>query len=151
MTNTFKKRIYLASPFFNEEGIKRVEFFEQLLRNLGFEVFSPCEQQHEELEIFSPEWRKATYQNDIDHLEACDVVVAIYTGNDTGTAMEIGYAIKQDKKVILFHEIDAVPEEEKGVNLMMSDSCIAFLTSYDEAVSYDWVNLPSNNWTGHIR
>ncbi|MGG1147070.1 nucleoside 2-deoxyribosyltransferase [Bacillus wiedmannii] len=147
--NTGAKKIYLASPFFCEEEIERVAFMEKVLREQGFDVFSPRENQFDQYELFSKEWREVVYLNDMKHLMEADMVVAIYDGegegSDQGTIFEVGAGIVAGKFVIVF------TEKHDGINLMLTDSCHAFLKGRQEALDYDWKNLPTNYWHGGVR
>ena len=73
------KKIYLASPFFDEEQIDRVSRAESALakNETASSVFSPREHQHEEFEMFSHEWRIATYNGDVDAINDADIMVAV--------------------------------------------------------------------------
>lgn len=129
------KRIYLASPFFNELEIERVDKVKEILDSKGLEVFSPKEQQNPDLEFGSVEWRKATFENDVKHIDWCDIVVTIMSqGNydDSGTAWELGYAYATGKPVVL------VNLTGETINLMIADSLHALITSYEELKVYDF-------------
>lgn len=132
------KKIYLASPFFNDAEVERMEKVRDILRAKGLEVFVPNEHQNPELEFGSIEWRKATFENDVKHIDWCDLVVSIISnGNydDSGTAWELGYAYATGKPVIL------VNVTGETINLMIADSLHALITSYDELEAYDFGDL----------
>lgn len=110
----------------------------EILDSKGLEVFSPKEHQNKHLEFGTIEWRKATFKNDVDHIDWCDCVVAIICqGNydDSGTAWELGYAYATNKPVIL------VNLTGEAINLMIADSLHALITSYDELKDYDFNEL----------
>lgn len=132
------KKIYLASPFFNEKEIERMSKVRDILRAKGLDVFCPNEHQSPELEFGSLEWREKTFKNDVDHIDWCDVVVAVVSqGNydDSGTCWELGFAHATNKKVIL------VNVEGNSINLMIANSLHAIITSYDELSDYDFDEL----------
>ncbi|MDK0636933.1 nucleoside 2-deoxyribosyltransferase [Clostridium perfringens] len=132
------KKVYLASPFFNPIEVERVDKVKEILDAKGLEVFSPKEHQNKHLEFGSKEWRKATFKNDVDHIDWCEVVVAIISqGNydDSGTAWELGYAYATNKPVIL------VNLTGETINLMIADSLHALITSYEELENYDFEKL----------
>ena len=142
-----KKKIYLASPFFNSEEINRMETVRSILRDKGLEVFSPAEHQNKHLEFGSMEWREATFKSDIDAIDACDIMVAINCqGNydDSGTMYEIGYAYAKGIPVVLFNNTD------KSINLMIADSLHSLLTSYDELQNYDFDKLDKIKYTNYV-
>lgn len=144
-------RIYLASPFFDEEQIKRVEKLEQALQSNPTvdEVFSPMHNQLDHLEFGSLEWRQAVYENDIKHVNWADVVVMIHdyfdTYTDSGTAFEMGYAVAKGKPVVVLQYQDKVP-----VNLMISESLTAYFLDVDKIAEYDFKNLEKIPFYGEV-
>lgn len=125
-------KVYLASPFFNEEEIERVAYLEKLLREKGLEVFSPREHQNEHLEFGSKEWRKATFDNDVREILKCDIVVAVHS-IDTGTIWEIGAACVIQRPVIIFDDNTDIPR-----NIMLTESCHAFLEGRKAIEAYNF-------------
>lgn len=141
------KKIYLASPFFDEAELERVDKVKEILDSKGLEVFSPKEHQNEHLEFGSIEWRKATFENDVKHIDWCDVVVAIICkGNydDSGTAWELGYAYATNKPVVL------VNITGETINLMIADSIHALITSYDELKEYDFEKMEKKPYLNYV-
>ncbi|MDY0394551.1 nucleoside 2-deoxyribosyltransferase [Virgibacillus halophilus] len=154
-----KIKVYLASPFFSEEQIERVARVESALEaNPAIEeYFSPRKDQLEHLTFGSKEWAAAIYQNDIKHVQWADVIVAVldYEGEtelhgvkhghvDSGTAFEIGYAIASNKPVILVHEKGGI------VNLMLSQSCHAYLDRVEAVEDYDFNTMPEIAFEGEV-
>lgn len=136
-------KIYLASPFFQEEELKVVQEAERILRNRGFELFSPRE--HEVRGVpFTPQWSKDTFENDRKFIDWADAVVMLYHGaySDSGTAWECGYAYAKGKPVVV------VQLSEKS-NLMVHEGCRANVT-LDELNTYDFNTLPPKGWTGEM-
>ena len=139
------KRVYLASPFFNEKEIEYVEQVEKILGEKGLNVFSPMRNQlDEKLETGSRQWSIETFMNDLKYIKWAEIVVGIYHGNysDSGTAWELGYAYASDKPVILVH----VGENS---NLMVHEGSHANLT-LDELKDYDFNKLASSFYTGEM-
>lgn len=142
-----KKKIYLASPFFDAVELERVEKVKEILEEKGLNVFSPKDHQSPELEFGSREWRKATFNNDVKHIDWCDVVVAIICkGNydDSGTAWELGYAYATNKPVVL------VNITGETINLMIADSLHALITSYEELKEYDFYKMPKKEYENYV-
>ena len=141
------KKIYLASPFFNEAELDRMKSALKILREeRGFEVFAPYELKSD-LEFGSLEWRHETFNADIDNIKSSDFVVSIISnGNysDSGTAWECGYSYAIGKPVII------VNLTENPVNLMISDSLTAYINSLDELRAYDFESLPRTNYIGKV-
>jgi nucleoside 2-deoxyribosyltransferase len=140
------KRIYLASPFFDETGIEKglVEKVETILKRKGLEIFSPMRNQMEDMQAGSREWSLHTFMNDVKYIDWCEVVVGIYHGNysDSGTAWELGYAYGTNKPVVLIH----VGEDS---NLMCHEGAFANI-SLDELTDYDFNNLKSSFYEGKM-
>lgn len=129
------KKVYLASPFFNDAEIGRMEKVKHILRAKGLEVFAPFEHQNEHLEFGSKEWRKATFEGDVNGIEEADVVVAIISnGNysDSGTAWEVGYGVAKGKPIVV------VNLSGKEINLMIADSLHAYISSFEGLEAYDF-------------
>jgi nucleoside 2-deoxyribosyltransferase len=140
-------KVYLASPFFNNLELKHVKAAEQILRGKGHLVFSPRENQIEESEFGSREWRTDVFRNDINHIKWCDYVVAILTqGNydDSGTAMEVGYAYALGKPIIVYNP------EKKKLNLMISDSLHAYIEDEHDLMLYNFETMEIRPYKGEV-
>jgi len=138
------KRVYLASPFFNEREIELVEQVEKILAAKGLEVFSPMRDQMTNLEAGTRHWSIETFRNDVKYIDWAEAVVTIYHGNysDSGTAWELGYAYGTNKPVIVVH----VGEDS---NLMVHESAhanIDIITLH----GYDFDKLPSSFYEGKM-
>ncbi|WP_231120619.1 nucleoside 2-deoxyribosyltransferase [Bacillus safensis] len=144
-------RVYLASPFFSEEQIAEVERLEQALISNPHvsEVFSPMRNQIDSLEFGSLEWRQAIFENDVTHIDWADVVVAVHDyfddKTDAGTAWEMGYTYAKGKPVFLLQEKKGVP-----VNLMLSESIVAYFVNADEIAEYDFTNPQNIRFYGEV-
>jgi nucleoside 2-deoxyribosyltransferase len=136
------KRIYLASPFFNELEIMYVEKVEKILAEKGLEVFSPMRNQRPDLQAGTRQWSVEIFRNDVKFIDWAEAVVAIYHGNysDSGTAWELGYAYGTNKPVIVVH----VGNES---NLMVHEGGHANITLND-LKKYDFDKLPSSFYEG---
>lgn len=138
------KKVYLASGWFNENQERRVAEAERVLRGLGMEVFSPRENQCGEAEFGTKEWRELVFDNDINHIDWADFVFAIYDEEDAGTMMEIGYAYATGKPILVFNE------QEKTLNLMISDSLTAYFESFEDVKAYDFKAMKHVPYTGSV-
>lgn len=141
------KKIYLASPFFNEGEIERMERVLTILRNKGLDVFAPYEHQNKHLEFGSKEWRDATFRGDMQAVYDCDVIIAIVSqGNysDSGTAFEIGTGYILEKDLVIVNLSD------KEVNLMIADSLDAYISSYEELEQYDFDKMPKKTYDKYV-
>ncbi|MCA1035105.1 MULTISPECIES: nucleoside 2-deoxyribosyltransferase [Bacillaceae] len=144
-------RVFIASPFFNEEQLERIGRLENALRKNPYvaDFFSARFYQFPQLTFASDPWRKTVFQNDLRYLRRADVVVAIhdYEENsvDSGTAFELGYAYALQKPIILIKE-----KETSIPNLMLVESLHAYLTAADEIAGYDFINMPKIPYKGPL-
>ncbi|MHC0039417.1 nucleoside 2-deoxyribosyltransferase [Pseudoneobacillus sp. C159] len=140
------KRVYLASPFFNEKEIAIVEQVEKILAEKGLNVFSPMRKPTDhQAEFGSRQWSIETFMDDVKYINWAEIVVGIYYGNysDSGTAWEMGYAFATNKPVILVHL-------GENSNLMVHEGSHANIT-LEELKDYDFEKLPSSYYTGEMR
>lgn len=138
------KKVYLASGWFNPNQERRVAEAEKVLVELGLDVFSPREHQCDEAEFGTKEWRELVFDNDINHIDWADFVFAIYDEEDAGTMMEIGYAYATGKPILVFNE------QEKTLNLMISDSLTAYFESFEDVKAYDFGTMKHVPYTGSV-
>lgn len=92
-----KKKVYLAGPFFTLSELWMVNEAKQYIESFGLDVFSP----YHELGIGSAE---EVVQKDINAINNCDVVYALFDGTDPGTLFEIGFARSVNKPVVILAE-----------------------------------------------
>lgn len=138
-------KIYLASPFFNDEELKNVKKVEEILISRGFNVFSPrLNEVRNEENINSSVWSKETFTNDKKYIDWADVVVMLYYGgySDSGTAWECGYAFGTNTPVLVVH----LGEDS---NLMIHEGSYSNI-SMDELSSYDFNLMPRLPYTGKM-
>ena len=141
------KRIYLASPFFDEFELDCVRRAEDILTKRGFELFSPRLNEVERDKAEEPGfWSAETFENDRRNIDLSDVVVMLYHGgySDSGTAWECGYAYAKGLPVVVVHV-----REDADSNLMVSQGCRANVT-LEELESYDFDGLPKKSFGGKI-
>lgn len=141
------KRIYLASPFFDERELECVKTAEKILLNRGFELFSPRLHEVREDKDKNPElWAQKTFEMDRDNIDSSNIVVMLYHGgySDSGTAWECGYACGKGIPVVAVHV-----DKNADSNIMISQSCRANIT-LDELGGYDFEALPKSTFTGKL-
>ena len=93
-----KKKIYLASPFFNNDELVVYRNAILKLRNAGYEVYVPQEHEIENAwDLSNEDWARAVYREDVHAILNSDVVMILNFGmhSDSGTAWEAGYAYAQ--------------------------------------------------------
>lgn len=140
------KKVYLASPFFDEKEVERMELVRDILRAKGLEVFVPNEHQSSQ-EFGTVEWRKETFESDVNGIDSADIVVAVICkGNydDSGTAWEIGYSYATKKPVIV------VNLTGETINLMIADSLHALITSAEELKEYDFNKMDKKPYLNYV-
>ncbi len=137
-------RVYLASGFFNDQQLQKVEKTEGILRAKGLLVFSPREHQNESLPLGSREWRAETFRDDRAAILQSDVVVAIYDEQDAGTMWEIGFAYANQKPIVILHI------NEEPVNIMITESLHAYVDSFRQLDEYSFYRLRKIPYEGDV-
>lgn len=132
-------KVYLAGPFFNDKQIEYIEKAENILRNKGFDLFSPRDHTIENGDMLPNNiWGKEVFKMDISAIDSCDLVVAIYSGmySDTGTAMEIGYAYAKGKDILI-----VCTDLEDEQSLMIINSSKAILRDIDSLSTFNFSEM----------
>lgn len=96
-------KLYLASPFFNDEELVYYRRAVEKLRLSGYEVFVPQEHSIENAwDLSNEDWADAVCEMDVEAIHNCDVVIVLNFGlySDSGTAWEAGYAKALGKRVV---------------------------------------------------
>lgn len=117
-------KAYIASPFFNESQIERVENLKAVLSLLQIEFFSPKDESNLKFKGDSVSGLEVFKMN-INEIRKCDIVVCITNDKDTGTLFEAGYAYGMNKSIFYLYD------GGESFNLMLSNSGVA-TTSFEE-------------------
>lgn len=88
------KSIYLAGPLFTEAEMNERNKEAKALRELGFTVYNPLEQ-NADIGFDLDE----LYRRDIAAMEECDFAVVRLDNYDSGTCAELGWFVAKGKKV----------------------------------------------------
>lgn len=138
------KKIYIASPFFNDKETENLSKVEKILKSRGHDVFSPREHQFSKDDIEKFEWSKKTFTSDKKAIDWCDVVVMLYFGNysDSGTAWECGYAYGTGKPVVVL-------QLGESSNLMVHEGSHANIELKDLEF-YDFDTMPKVPFSGKM-
>ena len=138
-------KIYLASPFFNDEEREIISRAERILRGRGFEVFSPREHTVSDEPEGSSAWSRKIFQIDRGGIDQADCLVMLFWGNysDTGTAWECGYAYAAGKPVIVVHLGDSS-------NVMVHEGSHTSLAGVDALKEYDFRSMPKWEYSGKM-
>ena len=138
-------KIYLASPFFNDEELKNVKKAEEILMKRGFQVFSPrLNEVRTDENTQSALWSKETFMNDRRFIDWADAVVMLYYGgySDSGTAWECGYAYGTHTPVVVVHL-------GNDSNLMVHEGSHSNIQLEDLA-TYDFDKMPALPYNGKM-
>lgn len=117
-------KVYLASPFFNDEENKYYEKMIKMLRDEGHKVFVPKEHEIPNAwDLPNAVWGENVFAVDVLGIQKCDVVVVLNHGmySDSGTAWECGYAYALGKDVV------NVLCGEGNFSLMMLNGCNTYI------------------------
>ncbi len=117
-------KVYLASPFFNDEENKYYEKMIKMLRDEGHKVFVPKEHEIPNAwDLPNAIWGESVFAVDILGIQKSDVVVVLNHGmySDSGTAWECGYAYALGKDVV------NVLCGEGNFSLMMLNGCNTYI------------------------
>lgn len=117
-------KVYLASPFFNDEENKYYEEMIKILRDEGHKVFVPKEHEIPNAwDLPNAVWGENVFAVDVLGIQKCDVVVVLNHGmySDSGTAWECGYAYALGKDVV------NVLCGEGNYSLMMLNGCNTYI------------------------
>lgn len=119
----FKYDFYLASPFFNETQVERMEYILKTLRKNGYCVFAPYESGVLPPDA-SDEERDKIFNSNIKAIEESESILCITDGKDIGTIWEAGYGKALDKKIVYFCETLG----SNPFNVMLAKSAISVYT-----------------------
>jgi len=158
-------RVYIASPFFNEEEISRVKRMEKLLEGRGYDVYSPMRDGIVLTPDATLEQRLSTYRENVDEVMKCDLLLAITATRDTGTSVEHGVKIGQwetirevirsihdndpellsnKEKLVLEQETPRIitfADNDRPANVMLLGAVLRHCSSWDELSEYlDYVD-----------
>ena len=120
-----KYDFYLASPFFNDEQIKREESIKKTLRGYGFTVYAPRE--HGIVgSLASQEAVTSTFNSNVEAINNSRMVLAITDGKDMGTIWEAGYAYGNNIPIVYYAETLG----NNPFNIMLSESGVGIFKDY---------------------
>lgn len=118
------KNIYVAGPWFSERQYKLMKYFYNVVciladsqENCSF--YFPMEHNED-----SP---ANVFDSNLNAIDDADIVLVLPSTKDSGTAMETGYALASDKKIIAV--VASMEDFKSKTNIMMSycyDNIITF-------------------------
>lgn len=139
--------LYLAGPWFDTNS----ELLYEAVSNIEGMV-----REHSFFNVFYPKFQisktpKHAFINNVKHINEADVIVALVSKKDVGTAWEIGMAYAQGKEVYLMGYDETTFLSHTNVMLAFTGKCFTidkwakFLTHGLDA--NDYVHIP-NKWEG---
>lgn len=145
-------KIYLGTPYFNEEQKQRVEKAKDALEDNDTVavVHFPFDFQYQEATFDDPKevfgtliWQNATYQNDLSAMSTADCGVFLYDLDqiDDGSAFEMGFMRALHKPVLVLPFSKNL--DQKQLNLMIAQGTTSFIKSFEQLSSYDFNHFPS--------
>lgn len=92
-----KLSVYLAGPLFTEGEMKQRREETIVLRGLGYQVYSPLEQ-NDDIGFDIDE----LYRRDIKAMNEADIAILCLDNYDSGTMAELGWFVAKDKPVFSY-------------------------------------------------
>ena len=117
-------KVYLASPFFNDEQRARERKICEILRMAGYDVYAPFEHGVVATDI-APCEKEKIFKDNVTNINTSDFVVAITDGKDMGTIWEAGYAYGIHKPIVYYAETLG----DNPFNIMLGFSGVGVFTS----------------------
>lgn len=96
-----KKQIYLASPIFSLSEVILIDKIRNSFQDIGVKVFSPYHDIGYGSERFIAE-------ADLKGLNDSDIIFSVLDGLDSGTLVELGYAMAKNMKIIGYHRTESI-------------------------------------------
>ena len=104
-------KIYIASPFFNEEQLDEVKQLELICEKCHYDYFSPRKSQSTDFvktlnkdDFLFELGKKFFFLDDIVQLDDCDTIIVNPNNLDSGTLFELGYAIAKKIRIFPSHQ-----------------------------------------------
>lgn len=152
------RSVYLASGWFSVKQIQLlIHQYRGLLLNESIgHVHVPLLHQYggvafdsESGEDMGFEWATMTYKADIKAIDNSDIVVASFPAGDedSGTAVEVGYAIGTNKPVVAFYDGDV---DKSPINLMVSFGADSYVDSQRDLIDFDFIDISPRKYRGKI-
>ena len=130
----YKGKVYLAGGWFSPEQMERLEFVRDELRRLGFDVFSPKDENLVSSDS-TKDFKRVAYEGNLEAIRNASFVFCITNCKDMGTIHESGYASAMNIPIVYFAERLNGP-----FNLMLAQSGIHVITDRD-SIARDLTNV----------
>lgn len=141
-----KYDFYLAGPFFNEKQLMQQNLIESVMALGGKKCFSPRLDAGTLGENPTKKDMLDVFNADLKAINECNMLFANVSYRDTGTSVEIGYALAKGIPVILYW--DKCDNNVDHVNLMIALACGGkVLQSKEDLAHFVYNNeLPDNEF-----
>lgn len=141
-----KRKCFIASPFFCPEEVERIDKIQKLLTDHGFDFFSAKEECYFQPDAegkISETDKRNVFKNDCAGIDSSDFMIVIggsrihtdpdnpYKGYDTGTFIEMGYALARRMPIIYFNESN----DGLKRNLMVAGAAHFYARTFDDLVT----------------
>ena len=95
------------------------------------------------------EWATMTYKADLRRIDNSDIVIGLFPveDQDTGTSVELGYAVGTNKPIVAVFQGDAY---KNPINLMISMSADASLKNPSDLDSFNFLDIEPNMYEGRL-
>ena len=136
----WKKKIYLASPFFGEKERYNALKVSEMLRLQGHEVHVPLEHKIPNAwDLPNYVWGRKVFNMDVENIKYSNVMICLSYGrvSSAGTNWEAGYAFGMDIPVIVVEM-----EDVNLMSLMLMNGSHAVLKGIDSLAEYDFEEMP---------
>lgn len=139
------KKIYFAAPWFDERSEKLYSTCERIVNRCDdyspYVVYFPRQEIND-----SP---LDAFNKNIKHIKECDVLIALVSKKDVGTAWEIGMAYSMGKKIILLGYDETTFLSHTNVMLAFTGICttIKELSNVLCDLNFETVKI-NNEWEG---
>ena len=143
-----KLKCYFAGPWFDDRANAIYEVCKNIISQIPemtrcYDFYFPKDNNFETPQI--------TFNENVKQIQDCDVVLALVSRKDVGTAWEIGMAFAAGKKIYLLGYDETTFLSHTNVMLAFTGSCLTidklgkFVTG--NMVSGDYIDIP-NVWEG---
>lgn len=131
-----KYDFYLAGPFFTDKQLIQQKGIETFMNLSNKKYFSPRLDAGKLPKTPKLEEMKKVFLADLDGINNCKTLFANISYKDTGTSVEIGYALAKNIPVVLFWDKNSHQDNSK-INLMLVGACNGkIITSIKELTDF---------------
>lgn len=116
--------VYIAGPFFNEKQLATIKMIEKILEEDGVFYHSP--RSVGVLKDMGKEEKKnsmkSIFESNLENMDNCTHMICVLNDRDTGTLVEFGYMLAQNKPIVYF------ADNSKFVSVMLAQGANSICT-----------------------